>query len=101
MDMVYHFSRTAKVFNNEPIPKFRIIKASNSIACWSNFNNYGKHVYQFNRYYNLDFKNLSCDCKYFVKFAYCIHILALKKLLEKKEFVNKPKKGRPKATGKW
>ncbi|RNA15534.1 hypothetical protein BpHYR1_010898 [Brachionus plicatilis] len=33
-----------------------------------------------------------CDCKYFVKFGFCCHQLALKSFLKDDEFVNKQKR---------
>ncbi|RNA37007.1 hypothetical protein BpHYR1_021889 [Brachionus plicatilis] len=46
--------------------------------------------------YTLNTKENTCICKYFVKYAYCSHLMALKELLDNDEFANKPKRERNK-----
>ena len=42
----------------------------------------------------------TCECKFYMKLGYCSPILALKKLWENDDFVNRPKKGRRKIAAK-
>ena len=43
---------------------------------------------------------MECECKYYCKFGYCSHLLALIDLFNNEEFVKKAKKGRPKNSEK-
>ncbi|RNA39565.1 hypothetical protein BpHYR1_012640 [Brachionus plicatilis] len=43
-----------------------------------NFKLMGKRSYIFNGYYTLNTKENTCSCKYFVKYAYCSHLMTSK-----------------------
>ena len=43
--------------------------------------------------YNIDLKENFCNCKYFLKYKSCGHLIALMQLLNSDDFINKPKRG--------
>lgn len=91
----------SKRFELSPKPKARAVQKANTLTSWSYFKKINRYLFRFDGTYNLDLKKNTCDCKYYLKYAYCSHQLALNKLMEADEFVNKPKKGRPKLNDKW
>ncbi|CAF0708035.1 unnamed protein product [Brachionus calyciflorus] len=100
-EIIKYYSVTDKHFENTPIPSIRAKNLAKSVSKWENFSQISKYIYEYKGYYSLNSKNFDCDCKYYLKWGYCSHQLALRNLFNEKEFVNKSKKGRPKNSEKW
>ena len=80
------------LYSDETRPK-------NSINYKSNFfKQLGPGTWKFidslnSKLYNIDLKENFCNCKYFLKYKYCGHLIALMQLLNSDDFINKPKRG--------
>ncbi|RNA35542.1 hypothetical protein BpHYR1_031608 [Brachionus plicatilis] len=96
LEIVKYYSNRGDKFEIKTKPTSCALRLGNTMANWKNFNRLDKYLYCFNGFYKLNIVRMTCNCKYFVKLAYCSHLLALKILLSNDKFVKKPKRGRTK-----
>lgn len=94
--MSKYYSVRQEEFATEPIPNSKAKKYGKIFGNKKYFKRIDKERLEFKNSkasFILNLKNHSCNCKYYYKYRVCGHLLGVISLMNRDEFVRKPKRG--------